>query len=652
MWQTHSMTFVCFLCSPWGNRKGRNVRGPSPAKGGSWNATRLSTRSPENPVAAGHALRSSHERPELSPLGTNGLPNRQKASKSGAIDLAEGKHAELADSSEEATTAAEHALRSHDPQPEAAALGRVGPPSGSKACMSLEEATTAAGRALRSHAAQPEAPAEGTSGLPNGMMAWNLAATQHAVKGHSLEEAPVAAGYALKCHDAQPEAAAEGTGGLPVGPKASEAISAIAHALRSGHARPGKMALSTSELLNSPKTSKAAASKHLEHVHSPEEAMTSAGHAHNAHPEAVILGTGGLVYGQTARKSPEEAPVAAGHVLRSHDSQSGAAALGTTGLPNGPKADVAPAAEHTEQAWRPEEATIAAEQPLKSCDAQPKVAALGTSGMLNGPKASEAATAATRGEHAHSPEEATTAAGRHALRCHDGQPEPAALGTSRPHNDPKAGKTTTKNAGQSYSPGEAVTEADITLRSHDAQPEAAAVGGSRLQIGPKACESLEEATPVAGHALRSHDRLPGAAAPSTRGLPNTPRSTHAQPEVAAPGKGALPKGHKACEAAVAKHAEQAQRTARPERAQKAPQQRKGTPSLQAGKRACPEPQSAGNALVRATHGHARLLLSSMLRLNFAKGALHQFEASACHQRESRESLEHCRDLCCHDSILS
>ena len=77
-------------CSPWGNRKGRNLRPPSPAKGGSWSARRFVSLSPEELLAAGgHALRSHQTQSEAAAAGMTGLPHGPKAS-----DVAAAMHAQ------------------------------------------------------------------------------------------------------------------------------------------------------------------------------------------------------------------------------------------------------------------------------------------------------------------------------------------------------------------------------------------------------------------------------------------------------------------------------------------------------------------------------------------------------------------------------
>ena len=97
------MCHACWLtfapaCSPWGNRKGRNLRAPSPANGSSWNAKQLSTHSPDDHAAGAGAL-SSHQATQpgaAEPEGAqvpnglpNGLPNGPQACQAAAAQHAE-----------------------------------------------------------------------------------------------------------------------------------------------------------------------------------------------------------------------------------------------------------------------------------------------------------------------------------------------------------------------------------------------------------------------------------------------------------------------------------------------------------------------------------------------------------------------------------
>ena len=83
-------------CSPWGSRKGRNLRPPSPAKGGSWNARRFASISPEEPITVGgHALRSHQTQSEAAAVGLAGLPSGSKA-----CEVAVTEHAQQAQCSE------------------------------------------------------------------------------------------------------------------------------------------------------------------------------------------------------------------------------------------------------------------------------------------------------------------------------------------------------------------------------------------------------------------------------------------------------------------------------------------------------------------------------------------------------------------------
>ena len=86
------------VCSPWGNRKGRNLRAPSPANGSSWNAKRLNTHSPGDQAVEAGALSSQQatqpgaaklegaEAPNGLP---NGLPNGPQACQAAAAQHAE-----------------------------------------------------------------------------------------------------------------------------------------------------------------------------------------------------------------------------------------------------------------------------------------------------------------------------------------------------------------------------------------------------------------------------------------------------------------------------------------------------------------------------------------------------------------------------------
>lgn len=79
-------------CSPWGSRKGRNLRPPSPAKGGSWNARHFDSHSPvELATSGGRALRSHHTQPEPVAVSLAGLRNGTTA-----CEAAAAKHAEQA----------------------------------------------------------------------------------------------------------------------------------------------------------------------------------------------------------------------------------------------------------------------------------------------------------------------------------------------------------------------------------------------------------------------------------------------------------------------------------------------------------------------------------------------------------------------------
>lgn len=84
--------------SPWGNRKGRNARAPSPAKAGSWSAMHLTNHSPEHLVPEAHVPKTKYAQSASAGTGIIGPSSRARACQASAAEHAEhtqqAKHAQ------------------------------------------------------------------------------------------------------------------------------------------------------------------------------------------------------------------------------------------------------------------------------------------------------------------------------------------------------------------------------------------------------------------------------------------------------------------------------------------------------------------------------------------------------------------------------